>query len=236
MKKTLSYLFSLSLVLSLVTPASALLLKTYDFETPITSSFGPIDEGWQTALNPGGIWRPTVGESATAPYFYDLPSGAQVAYTKNGSLWINTGIVLEAGVYRVSAFVGNSANDPLVFEDDFFFRAAYQESASSYPDVVKYTYTDLGVGEGHWLEVGFTFDVDPTDIWFGKSLALGFNASGNESGIIALDHVTVESVSVPDSGIFMLLGPSLVGLGIVGRRKVFQKRGQARPHSGPPKR
>jgi hypothetical protein len=50
----------------------------------------------------------------------------------------------------------------------------------------------------------------------------GFDDNTSYEGIMK-GYIAEKAVPVPDSSVFLLLGPSLVGLGAVGRRKFFKK-------------
>jgi hypothetical protein len=92
-------------------------------------------------------------------------------------------------------------------------------------------YVELAISEAFTPAVGdfqtatliyTASSLDPTYSTLGINL-LAFGAS--DFNQILFDNVSLDNseVSVPEPGLFLLLGPSLVGLGIVGRRKFLKK-------------
>jgi hypothetical protein len=165
------------------------------FDTSGNQNGSPFDtSGSQDGM---GFWGPNYGDLTNVAYPWFSKSFGQI------SLVAASGFVHLLS-FDLAGYCATQINQPLRILDE--------------GNIVLWELTPVEV-LGVLRESHSTFSPDLT----AATLHIQFGDTWN----VGIDNINFEQVcqvnSVPDASILLLLGPGLVGLGILGRRKVFRK-------------
>jgi len=230
MKKFLMPLWAMSMVLLLVSPASALQNNSFEFPDlagdPPQSSWGV--DSWTvyysaTGLGNVGVWKPPSAKLVPV-------DGDQVAFVagtvseiETGWMYQNTGLTITPGLtYTFGVYVGNGSDLP--------FLTNYNVSLRYLVDDAQYDITEFRnlsaeeqiiPEEGGWEYVQVGFTALEGEGYIGKELRVVLAARGLAGSQIAWDNASLSPAPapVPEPATMFLLGSGLIGVGVFVRRK-----------------
>jgi len=229
MRKVLIPLFASLFVLGTVSVAAPLSLPIINSDFDDSPGSGPFGwtggapSGWG-AIGNVGVFNPTIYELSKGSYTGHDGSDVALVYSDGGVLgqWL-TGVSPATGrTYTLSV----QAAGRIGLYEDATYKLRLVAGTTDYSQWVELAISDpFTPVEGVFQESNLSYSptsLNPAYSVLGINL-LVFGASIPDQVLfdnVSLEnHVNDSGNSVPDSSVFLLLGPSLVGLGIVGRRK-----------------
>ena len=226
MKKILVLLFATVFVLGMAGVAAPTSIPVAN------SDFDDLPGSGITGWTPGtpASWSAIGGVGVFNPWNYESGSyaghdGSDVALVYgDGSVlgqWLSGGSAADGRTYTLSV---QAAGRNALYVDATYKLRLVAGNPSDLSQWVELAISDAFtpvVGDLQTANLIYTASsLDPTYSTLGINL-LVFGAG--ELDQILFDNVSLDNstASVPEPGLLLLLGPSLVGLGLVGRRKVF---------------
>jgi hypothetical protein len=201
--------------------ASPITVANFSFESPVTGSFilacptswtcnGPGSSGVYTPVSPTQYTPVTDGVAGI------VPDGTQAGFANVGSdFFSQTGLatIANATTYTLRVFVGH--------RNDFAAPIPPGTINLTANGSVFATFNMTDPGQGQWLDESLSFTTAGNP-FVGQQLGISL-IDGASNGQINWDNVRLDAVAqnvVPEPSTVMLLGAGLVGLGLLGRRKV----------------
>jgi hypothetical protein len=187
--------------------ASPIFVANFSFENAPFGTAGSCGTGCTKFVGTIPDWTQTGGgavgrlQSGTGVFFTSLSDGPTTAFVATNTISQTVGTVHIGEVYTLLVDIGNRSDRPFLGTADLLINGIPYAAGGSTPaegtfNTWRATYTGLAADDG-------------------KSITIQLNASGDQGNF---DNVRLDG-TVPEPASFLLIGPALLVLGALRRRR-----------------